>query len=120
MRVFGGLRPNLRAKESEHRLSEIDSRLQVKYNPFHWANYDILDTDYKNYSVVYTCEDFGLQGIFKWEYAWIIMRRPHAKESEEFKNIEAKGKEVLQREVPTYDINRMRATCQGKDIGCTY
>lgn len=38
--------------------------------------YWILDTDYTNYSIVYSCEDF-LFGAIKLEFAWILSREKH-------------------------------------------
>ena len=35
------------------------------------SSLDILDTDYENYSVLYSCTDFYL---FKVEFAWLLTR----------------------------------------------
>ncbi|CAB3376722.1 Hypothetical predicted protein [Cloeon dipterum] len=35
--------------------------------------YWILDTDYVSYSVVFTCNDFGL---FNYQFAWVLTREP--------------------------------------------
>lgn len=42
-----------------------------KWQP--WGNYEVLETDYKTYSVVWSCSSFY---AFRWEWAWIIARDP--------------------------------------------
>ena len=51
-----------------------EGRLMVKFVPFIPAGeYQILDTDYKSYSVVYTCET--MPGVpYKTEYVWVLTR----------------------------------------------
>merc|ERR1711865_609925 len=44
----------------------------VKYALFPWGAYWILDTDYENYSTVYTCENF--LGIASNHGVWIVSR----------------------------------------------
>mmetsp|Transcript_1437 Transcript_1437/g.2514 ORF Transcript_1437/g.2514 Transcript_1437/m.2514 type:complete len:143 (-) Transcript_1437:43-471(-) len=88
------------------------------WQPF-WANYNVLDTDYDNYAVVYSCTSI-LFGLYKSEFAWVLMRQPHLKDSEEFRNVEEIGKRVLTREVPGYDPSFLRKTLHGKDADCIY
>jgi lipocalin len=40
-----------------------------------WGAYYILDTDYKNYSIVYSCFG-GVFGAYQKEYHWIYSRAP--------------------------------------------
>ena len=51
--------------------------LGVKFSVFQpvYGNYDILDTDYENYTVVYSCFS-TLFGYYKQEYAWLLTRVP--------------------------------------------
>ncbi|KFM69602.1 Apolipoprotein D, partial [Stegodyphus mimosarum] len=53
----------------------VPSKLKVKFNnmPFK-ADYWVLDTDYENYSVVYSC--FSVFKLFNAEYLWILSRTP--------------------------------------------
>ncbi|KAG8181803.1 hypothetical protein JTE90_001459 [Oedothorax gibbosus] len=53
----------------------VAAKLKVKFNsmPFS-ADYWVLDTDYKQYSVVYSC--FSILNIFNAEYLWILSRTP--------------------------------------------
>ena len=37
------------------------------------ANYQILDTDYDTYAIVYDCRDYG---FFSFDYLWILAREP--------------------------------------------
>lgn len=45
-----------------------------KYSPY--ADYEVLDTDYENYSVVYSC--FNLY-IARWDLGWVLVRDPKVK-----------------------------------------
>lgn len=72
-----------------------------------WHNYDVLETDYDEYSVVYSCQNLG-KWFFKLEYAWILMREPHDHETISFEEIEAKGINVLKKAVPSYDVSNLR------------
>ena len=37
-------------------------------------NYFVLDTDYDNYSIVYSCGNFA--GLFTFDMLWILARKP--------------------------------------------
>merc|ERR1711997_1372050 len=39
------------------------------------GDYWVLDTDYDNYASVYACQ--SILGLFKFEYAWILVRDPN-------------------------------------------
>ncbi|XP_069127229.1 apolipoprotein D-like [Argopecten irradians] len=47
-------------------------RLSVSFNEGSDGPYLVLDTDYDNYAVVYTCTDY--YGLFATEIAWILQR----------------------------------------------
>ena len=42
-------------------------------SPTERANYQILDTDYDSYAIVYDCRDYG---FFSFDYLWILAREP--------------------------------------------
>ncbi|CAL1294119.1 unnamed protein product [Larinioides sclopetarius] len=54
---------------------DVPAKLKVKFNgmPFS-ADYWVLDTDYKQYSVVFSC--FSVLNLFNAEYVWILSRTP--------------------------------------------
>ena len=39
------------------------------------ANYNVLDTDYETYSIVYSCESYMNMASF--DLLWILAREPH-------------------------------------------
>ena len=41
------------------------------------SNYGILSTDYDNYVIVYSCNDYT---FFSYEYLWILSRKPEIDE----------------------------------------
>jgi len=88
-RAVGNARANPNAAEGEAGLQVYFSRFQPV-----WGNYDILQTDYDNFSVIYSCQAY-FSGLIRSEFAWILMRHPHLKGSPEFLDIEAKGKAIL-------------------------
>ncbi|XP_054839666.1 apolipoprotein D isoform X2 [Eublepharis macularius] len=64
------------------------ARLQVKFNWFMpAAPYLVISTDYKNYSLVYSCMTF--LWLFHVDYAWILSRTPqlHPETVEHLKSI---------------------------------
>ena len=78
-----------------------------------WGNYDVVDTDYENYSVVYSCTNF-LFGLYRSEYAWILTRSHSDLDPEKAKHYEKLGREILERDVPGYDTSHLRRTLHGK------
>ena len=52
-----------------------DGRLDLKFSelqPF-WGNYDILETDYDSYAIIYSCTNL-LNGLYRTEYAFVLTR----------------------------------------------
>merc|ERR1712070_671695 len=94
------------------------ANLQVRFSvmpPLIWGNYDILDTDYDTYAVVYGCNNYlvySLSNIF------VLSRKPYAPNSAEFKKITDRAKELFKKNVPSLDFDKtMEAT---KHENCTY
>ena len=42
--------------------------------PF-WGNYDLLETDYDSYAIIYSCTNL-LGGLYRTEYAFVLSREP--------------------------------------------
>ena len=56
-------------------------------------NYEIIDTDYTSYTIIYSCESvFG--GLAYQEYMWFLAREPHISASL-YESLVAKMKEAL-------------------------
>ncbi|XP_019623554.1 PREDICTED: apolipoprotein D-like [Branchiostoma belcheri] len=52
--------------------SDVPGRLQVRFSSFQpWGSYWVVDTDYTNYSIVYSCDYFLINRV---EFLWILAR----------------------------------------------
>lgn len=60
-------------------------------------NYNVLHTDYTNYSIVYSCFPM-LAGLAKWEQLWVLSRTPYLAKD---KYDEAVN--IIERELPDYN-----------------
>lgn len=88
--------------------SKDEGYLKVKFVKFQPAgDYKVLETDYDNYTVIYTC--MGLPGLFNIEYVWILTR--DANPSEDVINT---ALEVIAAKVPKYDTTALKLTPQGE------
>ena len=95
-----------------------DARLKVhfsSYSPFAIGNYDVLTTDYQNYSVVYSCVDLGVAKI---ESGWLLTR-------EALPELDLMDKYIVDAQEAFgklgYDFDSKFAfTTQGEDAGCDY
>ena len=70
------------------------------------ANYKIIDTDYENYAMVYTCDDIA--------YFWILSRTPTMDQAL-IDSLNAKAAKML----PNYDFTNAMIDVQGEDK-CSY
>ena len=52
---------------------KISGHIQIRFNSFQpWVNADVLETDYQNYSIMYSCSNiFGIHTV---DFIWILMR----------------------------------------------
>jgi apolipoprotein D and lipocalin family protein len=79
---------------------------------FNWyipkGDYRVVDTDYTNYAIVYSCEDYF--NIFKTEYLWVLARSNTYDPTSQLS--------ALQSTLPKYDQARLYATPQGGS--CVY
>ena len=61
---------------AKFRGSESEGKLGVKFSSFQpsYANYDVVDTDYETYALIYHCHEGVLSGYT--ELAWVLTREP--------------------------------------------
>ena len=92
--------------------SKDEGYLKVKFVPLVPAgDYKIMETDYTNYTVLYTCT--GFLGAYSVEYVWILTREPEPSD-----DVMNKALDVVRTKVPKYDMSALAATHQGDD--CPY
>ncbi|XP_060556542.1 apolipoprotein D-like [Ruditapes philippinarum] len=72
-----------------------------------YGNYWVLDTDYDNYTFIYSCS--GVLGITHYEFAWILTRQP---------NITEEVKTKLFNEAKAFGIDTSNFKVQDRS-GCT-
>ena len=75
------------------------------------CDYRVLDTDYKEYAIVYSC--MNILGIARREYVWILTRDIEPK-----KELFDHTLKVLRERIPWYDLNNLYETKQGGN--CRY
>eukprot|EP00347_Sterkiella_histriomuscorum_P019149 403342759 len=111
IQVFNEMTTKEGKRESAQGRATCDgSRCLVK---FFWytptADYLVIDTDHENFSIVYSCADY-MFGTFKMEFLWILSRHQNYDAS--------KAREIIQREIPTYQIEWLQHYYQGEE--CQY
>ena len=94
-----------------------DGHLGVKFSPLQpvWGSYDILDTDYTSYAYVYGKSD-GILGFMKFEYVWVLTRKPILQGTVEQQQVRDRAKEFLERAVPGWSWDTMRPCLQSTDV----
>merc|ERR1712154_5198 len=86
--------------------------VSFNFNPARAArrsNYNVMETDYENYSIVWSCRD---NGSFTTEYVWILSRDQQFRETEMFQK-------VLQIAVEKYGLQTEKVIMPIHD-DCTY
>ena len=77
-------------------------------------NYTVMDTDYDNYSIVYSCEPIWY-GFGSWEYLWILMREPLPSEESIAPLVK-----IIEERLPDYEFyENTERSIQG-DENCLY
>lgn len=69
------------------------------------GDYEVLDTDYDNYAIVYSCTSVY---VAKSEYIWVLTRERNPDESVIFQALQ-----TLKARLPEYDQTQVRRTNQG-------
>ena len=81
-----------------------DGQLGVKfmYNQLWWGMYDVLETDYDNYSIVYS--KFKFLNKSK-DQVWILAREPLPKDSDSRHEIYENAKKVTESQIPNFNFD---------------
>lgn len=100
-----------------------EGRLDLKFSdlqPF-WGNYDILETDYDSYAIIYSCTNL-LNGLYRTEYAFVLTRDVIYEGTPQHTALYNKVQNVFKSKLsqPGYDLNNLSFTKQGEKNGCNY
>lgn len=83
------------------------ARCSVKFNWYIPAgDYRVLNTDYENYSVIYSC--MNLLNVAKIENVWILSR-----DTELSAKLMNEARDIIRERVPWYSLENLRTTNQG-------
>ena len=116
-------RGKAKAKARISNTKTLDGRLDLKFSelqPF-WGNYDLLETDYSSYAIIYSCTNL-LGGLYRTEYAFVLTRDQILEGTQAYHDMNAKVQRVFSEKLskPGYDISNLSFTIQGKENGCIY
>ena len=80
--------------------------LEVKYEAFSpWESYKILETDYSNYAVAYSC--YTRMGIWNHDHLWVMTRQPAEIGSKLWKAYQKVAIQAIQR-LSTTQLSRQK------------
>merc|ERR1712032_1024496 len=92
-------------------------QLAVSFFGDRWGNYDVIDTDYKSFALVYSCN--SRNGTAKDESAWVLTR--DAIDAEDKRPYEGPFKKTFETNVPTFNYTYVfndTYSVQGTTNGC--
>lgn len=83
--------------------------IRVKLDPFPFsAPYQVLYTDYDNYSVVYSCSHF--LGFSRQEFLWVFSRKPQEIDSYQYTTISNKALKLIDKKFNTTNTKNSKIT----------
>ena len=95
-----------------------EATLGVKFSVFQpvYANYNVLDTDYETFAIVYSGSQGNFLGCGRYSLCWVLTREPLQKDDPKLKEIHDKCRAHLEEHVPDFNWDKeMRHTLQGKE-----
>ena len=69
------------------------------------GEYQIIDTDYTSYAIVYSCQTTLANSIFVSEYVWLLSRTAHVEGTTDYDNYMAQMEAIMDAKIPYYDYN---------------
>ena len=97
--------------------STVSGQCQVRFSSYSpWGPYDVVSTDYVNYSIVYSCTN--IIGAFSYELLWILSRQPYQTGSAEAAEFQAQMYSIINETLPGYNTDQLTITPQGSS--CVY
>ena len=69
--------------------------------------YQIIDTDYTDYAIVYSCSQTLANSILMGEYVWFLSRTAHVEGTSDFNTFISNMQAIADVKLPNYDYNTM-------------
>ena len=85
-------------------------RLSVIFGGEFGANYRVVDTDYEDYAVVYSCTTILGNSLTIFKYAWVLVREQVEEGSAKFDEIMAKVNPIFASKLPRFNMDWLRTT----------
>ena len=87
-----------------------DGWCRVAFSVFQpWGNYFVVDTDYTDYAIVYSCTGILAQ-TYCIELVWILTRTPYKQDTPEAKALQTKAYGIIKEKLPNFDLSVMMFT----------
>lgn len=84
----------LEATGQGQQVDGVSGNINMRFTSFQpWVTVDVLDTDYDNYNILYSCTN--ILGIHTIDNLWIFMRKPNQIGSDAWNILSTKTKQII-------------------------
>ena len=66
----------------------------------------VVDTDYNNFVILYSCTEY-LANALKFDYIWVLTRKPWDEKSKEWKVLYQQIEGILEEKMPLFKVSRL-------------